>query len=199
MHVIAKHLSERCVKKVRRGVIPLGVETCASWNGRASGTQRDYAFCFADGSDASIHLSHLIHLYVPAVTAYHAGVRDLSAGLRVERSLTQHHCHATVGERGVVEHLRVGLGAVVADEDNVARATRLSNGALRLPAAIPCIGLPCGAGELVGRNTDFFRLALLLRLRPLRIERLLEPDDVNRITPLSCHQLGEIDRESESI
>src|SRR5437762_13164871 len=61
------------------------------------------------------------------------------------------------------------------------------------------VGLPRRIRELIRRHRNLLRLPLLLRLLPLRIQRLLESRYVDCVATLSRHQLGEIDWKSERV
>ena len=53
--------------------------------------------------------------------------------------------------------------------------------------------------EIVGADGDLTRFPLVLRLLPLRGQRLLEARDVDEIAALTSHEFGQVDREAKRV
>src|SRR5205085_8003667 len=58
---------------------------------------------------------------------------------------------------------------------------------------------PLAFAEDVLGDSDFLGAAIFLGLGSLGLQRRLEADDVDGVTALASHQLGEIDREAEGV
>ncbi len=89
-HVLAEHLAKRGVQQMRRGVIALGVAPPIGGHVRVHVPEAELARELADRDVATVDLLHLIDRDAPSVTDDLADIRDLPAGLRVERRVLQY-------------------------------------------------------------------------------------------------------------
>src|ERR1700682_244072 len=166
---------------MRRRVIPLRVATAVARHNRPRFAELHFAGDFAERGDASLDPADFIHVDPPAFALDLAAIGDLSAGLDIERCLAKDYGGAPVGEITLGYYFGVDVERIVAGE-------------CRRPAL-----RPSAFAKHVQRDADFLGSALLLRLYPLSLERGLESGEVHRVSTLSRHQLGEIDRKSEGV
>src|SRR5450432_2350069 len=101
---------------MRRGVIALRVAPSLRRHARVHAPEVEVARELADRDVPAVDLLHLIHRHAPAIARYLAHIRDLSAGLRVERSLLQHESDAFSRKPPNRHDLGVGFRIAIADE-----------------------------------------------------------------------------------
>src|SRR6185437_12999675 len=101
---------------MRSGVIALRVAAPIAGDARLHAAEMKLAGEIADGDVPAVHLLHLVHRNAPTVAYDLPSVRDLSAGLRVERRLLQHQRETPRGQPADGDDLRVDLGLVVSNE-----------------------------------------------------------------------------------
>ena len=162
-----------------------------------------FAGDFAERGDASVDFADFFDVDAPAFALDLAAVGDLAAGLDIEWRFTKDYGDAAVGEVVFGDDFGGDVEGIVAGEDlcsqgrtahrrrGVSTQAQFSGG-LRV-----CQWKPARQNVLI--ESHLFGFAFFLRLRPLRLERGLEPGDVHRVSALARHQLGEIDRESERV
>src|SRR5688500_694880 len=146
VNMLAEHGPKGRVEKVRRRVIPFGVEARVARNRRPGRAGRDRTVRLADDGGLSVDPAHLFDIESPPSSLYFPAIRNLTAGLDIKRGLAKHHRRPAFRERLKSKHFGVGLDSFVADKVWLF---------VRHPAHV---------GEIVARNPDAPGLPLALRL-----------------------------------
>ena len=121
VHRLAKNLPKGGMEQVRRRVVPLRVMPLLARHARRDASKTERSGQFADRRGSAVDLSHVINVDAPPVADDLPAVRDLTAGLRVERCLAKQDGDATAFQPPNGRDLGLDRDRVVADERDVGR------------------------------------------------------------------------------
>jgi hypothetical protein len=114
--VLAQHLPQSRVKKVRRSVIALGISATIAWDDRSRVSELDLARDLADRGDAAFYSADFVDVDAPSFAQNLPTVGDLPARLDVERCLAKDYGGASVWEITLGDHVGFDVERVVAGE-----------------------------------------------------------------------------------
>src|ERR1700687_340488 len=114
MHVLAKHLSQRSVEQMRRGVIALGVAPTISRHGRPRFPKLYSAKDFSERGDASVDFADFVDVDAPSLALDLAAIGHLPARFDIKRRFTKDHGRTPVRQIPLCDYLGSDVQFVVA-------------------------------------------------------------------------------------